>query len=42
MTFTDIIVGIATGAIVALAAIVIGIFLRFCAKNDRKRNSGKK
>lgn len=42
MTMTEIIVGVATGISVALSALTIGAFVRYCAENSKHFNDKDK
>lgn len=42
MDMTEIIVAVTTGIAVALSALTIGAFLRYCAKNDKSLKRFKK
>lgn len=42
MDMTEIIVAVTTGITVALSALTIGAFLRYCAKNSKHFNGKKK
>lgn len=42
MNMTEIIVAVTTGIAVALSALTIGAFLRYCAKNSKHFNGKKK
>ena len=42
MNMTEIIVAVATGISVALSALTIGAFVRYCAENSKHFNDKKK